>query len=235
MPFWTFTLNELSLPGTQDGRGHKYIHKTSCQDPPVPSPAPVSTKTSINKTLFSFALINLGVKSPGWRDDGLFFWREGACAKGIRSMNWECYIEYFIDCLLAPCWPAWHAKFPARWRRHVASHQPSHPWGSAAFPVNKLAHSRGGMRREKRGQGHGGTTGARRKAEKLHTFFPPEEQHTFHLHLVGLQYENSLGQSLMSPFERSRSNETTFLFLITDWLSPAFGPRQVRDGCDSLQ
>lgn len=94
----------------------------------------------------------------GWRP----FW-------GIRSMNWECCIEYFIDCLLAPCWPAWHAKFLARWRRHVASHQLSHPWGFPAFPVNKLTHSGGG--REARAQGHCGWD-----EEKTHTHSLSEEQ-----------------------------------------------------------
>lgn len=80
-------------------------------------------------------------------------------------MNWECCIEYFIDCLLAPCWPAWHAKSPARWRRHVTLHQSSHPWGSPAFPVNKLAHSGGG--REAGAQGHWAWA-----EENIHTYSP---------------------------------------------------------------
>ena len=119
-----------------------------------------------------------------WRFFSFRFWSEGGLFWGIRSMNWECCIEYFIDCLLARCWPAWHAKFPARWRRHVASHQPSHPWGSPAFPVNKLAHSGGG--REARAQGHWGWDEEKTHTHThTHTHSFSEEQHT----QPWLQYE----------------------------------------------
>lgn len=153
------------------------------------------------------------MKRRARREDDFFssgFWR--GAFRGIRSMNWECCIEYFIDCLLAPCWPAWHAKFLARWRRHVTSHQPSHPWGSPAFPVNKLAHSGGG--REARAQGQWGW-----HEEKTHTFFLWRTTHNLGYSM------NSLGQSPMNPLKASselKRPETSIL--ITASLLIKFAP-----------
>lgn len=169
MHFWTFTLNNLAFPAS---KGIGNIRHPENMIYPALLPDQIFMDKRILHLDFDKPTQPASVKTGGWRDADFFLWiLEGGLFWGIRSMNWECCIEYFIDCLLAQCWPAWHAKFPARWRRHVASHQPSHPWGSPAFPVNKLAHS-GGVR-EARAQGHWGWD-----EEKTHTFFLWRTTHT---------------------------------------------------------
>lgn len=61
----------------------------------------------------------------------------------IRSMILEWHIEYFIDCLHALQWPAWHANFVSQKRLCVTLYQAVRHDAPRTFPVNKLLLSRG--------------------------------------------------------------------------------------------
>ncbi len=81
-----------------------------------------------------------------WKCTAFFFKLQLVCV--IRSMILEWHIEYFIDCLHALRWPAWHANFSSQKRLCVTLYQAARHDAPRTFPVNKLLRSRGEHRAE---------------------------------------------------------------------------------------
>ncbi len=97
-----------------------------------------SIRSYLNKSLKPMNLL--------WKRTAFFFKLQLFCV--IRSMILEWHIEYFIDCLHALRWPAWHANFSSQKRLCVTLYQAARHDAPCTFPVNKLLHSRGEHRAE---------------------------------------------------------------------------------------
>ncbi len=109
-------------------------------------PFPMKRTHAADESIRSYSNKSLKPMNLLWKCTDFFFKLQLVCI--IRSMILEWHIEYFIDCLHALRWPAWHANFSSQKRLCVTLYQAARHDAPRTFPVNKLLRSRGEHRAE---------------------------------------------------------------------------------------